>query len=218
MTREERERIQKLIKAYFSDIDFDIRKTVELRDAYQLKVEKIKRLDDFHDEYKKAQILKAREELELMLAEKRDEINKNVRKVQNLIKQRDSSLDLNNQAFQSALLLIQTGGASLSYDDLTNIARTFEHDQKSLETLKSVFKNQGLTTKPLDNLLYNAENLIDSIVRTSQHAFSVDGNLNGYAQAVNRLAKFENSEIQTLVDERSYMNNMRLAAGLPISE
>lgn len=216
MTREEKERIQKTIKLIFEDVEFKLQKTVEIRDEYAAKISKIKNNEDFSDSYKQGQLQKLREELRGVLEQKRDEINNSVRKIQAYIKERDSGLDLNSTEFQNALLLIQTGGASLSYDDLTNIANTFEHDQRTLQTLKSVFKNQGLTTKPIDNLTYDADHLIDSIVRSSYPAFNPDGNLNGFAQAVNRLAKFENSAVKTLVDQTSFMNSVRLSAGLPV--
>jgi len=167
-----------------------------------------------------------RKEIEKLDSEERNnrelawtKANELIEGVYNAMQERHNEpLDLEDIRFLNALNLINLAGPKLDRTELAGIAEQFIGSPAELRALRAVFENLGLDDTVVSEWIYSPGNALVSLKEQAEYAFRQGGSLNGFAAAVNKIAKKEGMSFPKdggTIDPGGVTDSMRAAAGLP---
>lgn len=216
MDKQEKEKMQRMIKQNLKGIEFAIQKSVELKNNFRKSMDTLtSQKDTYTPEYLEKEIEKTKVNHATKMRTAYDDIVSRLEELRGLIAERDTTLNLQNPALMSALTLIQMGGSELSYETAKMINENFSGDQPSLRAIQMAYKSQGVVqTAGLGKMIYDANETIDLLKSVAFAAFVQQGSLNYFAGEVAKLASLEGQEIAKTPDEVGAVETMRRAAGL----
>lgn len=87
-----------------------------------------------------------------------------------------TTIDTNNAALMCAISVINTLGDKLGGEDIKAITRQFSGDIGSLNTIKKICEIKGISTVYTENMIYDVDNLYQSLANNLDTAFRRDSN------------------------------------------
>lgn len=218
MNTQEKEKSQKIIVITLQSIDLAVQKAVKAKDEYRDRLEKLfsHGTETYSTQYLEKEVEKIKGEIITTMQSSYAGVVKLLEDLRTYIHDRDSVLDLSNPALQTGLNLIQTIGASLTYEEALKINANFIHDQSALKTLRSAYRAQGVPGGggDIDAMIYDADEVIDNLKKLAYHGLLQDGSINYFASKLSKLAKLEGTTVEELPDQKGSIEAMRQAAGL----
>jgi len=144
------------------------------------------------------------------------QIEKSLEELRGLYKDRDAVLDLDNPALTNALSLILSIGSGLSFEEAVKINANFIHDLSALRAIRAAYKARGVASPGgIDEMIYNADALIDKLKELSYQGLIQEGSINTFAFKLSSLAAHEGLTTEKMPDKLGEIAAIRAAAGLP---
>ena len=221
MTKKTREELNKMIRNNLKWMEAHIVNSIKMKNEHMETIQKLKANSnpDFSQQYYEKKIAEEKAAFRANLEQARDKARGQLEELRILLEERDTQgLDLGNEKLRTALTVLQTGGQTLTYEDVQDLAINFREDQKALRTLRNVGRNLGIHVKPFERLIFDSSKMIESLDSHIRGAYEVDSTFNRLAGKLAEFGKFEGVEINSLPDEVGLMNKTRIAAGLPVAE
>jgi hypothetical protein len=211
------EKAQRMIIQNLTGLELTIKNIVTGRDTYRQTLNKLAvQGGDYSQEYLERTITKTKSDYAAKMQAANTDIIARLEELRGLYVDRDSVLDLNNPAMQSALLSISTIGGALKFDRAVKINANFIHDQSSLMHLRDAYLAHDLNNAGnIDALIYNANDVIDDLEKLATDCLIYDGSINTFANKLSKLAALEGLTIEKVPDQQGALSAMRAAAGLP---
>ncbi|MEI7847933.1 MAG: hypothetical protein WCK35_19185 [Chloroflexota bacterium] len=219
MNPQEKERAQKFIVQNIEGITAAIKAAVTAKDEYRKEVNRLTlEGKEYTPEYKERQLQDLKNRITVRMQNVSVDMGKRLDELKMLLQERDSVLDLNNPALPAALLLIQSIGGAMTFDQAIKINANFIHDQSALTAMAAAYQAQNKENAGnIQALRYNTEDVINNLKTLAYRAFMQEGSINTFAFELSKFAKLEGTTTEALPDQQSAVDSMRYAAGLPVA-
>ena len=97
-----------------------------------------------------------------------------------------------NPALTNALSLILSIGSGISFEEAVKINANFIHDLSALRAIRAAYKARGVASPGgIDEMIYNADALIDKLKELSYQGLIQEGSINTFAFKLSSLAARE---------------------------
>lgn len=220
MNVQEKEKQQRFIVQNIEGINATVKSVVKARDEYRAFIAKMNAegTRDYSPDYVERAIMTAKGKyLEKSQAEYKS-IEKSFAELLQLIQERDATLDLNNPALPGALMLIQSIGKGITFEQAVKINANFVHDQSALMALKAAYTANGNDNPGnIADVIYNVESVIAKLKDLAYKGIVQEGSINYFMTEFSKLAKLEGATAETMPDLQGAEAALRIAAGLPVA-
>lgn len=219
----EREKQQRVISVIIEGIEFKIKGIVDARDEYRKAKNDLSKSGSevYSQIYLDRKTKEINENYKSKMQTKHDELVNSLEQLRQLIKERDSALDLANPALGAALLVIQTLPTDPdrifeTHDQAQRINANFT-DQASLRALQSAYKARGLNSPGgINEMIYNVDDTINNLIDLAEAGTLMDSTMNGFAGKFAKFAALEGIATESTPDMVGAEEAFWRGAGLPM--
>ncbi len=219
----EKAKQQGVINNLISGEDAAIKKAVTQKDGFRAKIQDLQTngTRDFSAQYVDKKLQEIQVEVLTAMQTAYTDTETRLNQLLGLLQERDAVLDLTNPALSVALSIIPTLGAIDStnpgrqFDEAVKINANFVHDQPALRALRTAYLANGIqVTGNIDEMIYDAEKVIENLKELAYQGFVQDGSINTFAVAFSKFAALEGMTTEKMPDPIGADEAMRRAAGL----
>ena len=219
MNVQEKEKQQKMIVQNIKGIESATAAAVTVKDTFGKKLKDLTMhgSQTYSQEFLEKEIQKVKSDFAAKMTTVNDDIANRLEELRTLIQDRDSVLDLSNPSLGNALNLIQVIGSALTYESAQQINAGFLHDLSALRAIRTAYQSRGATnTGKIDDLIYNADEVIEGLKTLAYDGFVRDGSINFFAGKLSKFAALEGATVEALPDMQGVNDSFRRGAGLPV--
>ncbi len=202
------------------ELEKHTRSEIARRADIQQRRAKLKQQKDVYSaDYIERELSKVEKEEKLNREEAWTKANELLENLYNTLQERyNEPLDLSDTRLPVVFDLLELGGPKLERSELAGVVEQFIGNPAALKALRAVFDNLGLDDTVVSEWIYSPGDILTALKEQADWAFRQGNSINGFATAVNKIAKKEGMTFPKdggTIDPGGVTDSMRAAAGLP---